>query len=40
VDRILVINEGQIAESGTHAELAAKEEGLYNHLLKLQFAEE
>ncbi len=40
VDRILVINEGQIAESGTHTELAAKEEGLYNHLLKLQFAEE
>lgn len=40
VDRILVINEGHIAESGTHAELAAKEEGLYNHLLKLQFAEE
>ncbi len=40
VDRIFVINEGQIQESGTHAELAAREDGLYNHLLKLQFAEE
>lgn len=40
VDKILVINEGQIQESGTHAELAANPEGLYNHLLKLQFAED
>lgn len=40
VDRILVINEGHIQESGTHAELAARPDGLYNHLLKLQFAEE
>lgn len=37
VDKIYVINEGTIAESGTHAQLAALENGLYANLIKLQF---
>jgi len=36
VDRILVIKEGRIAESGTHLELSTVENGIYNNLLKLQ----
>lgn len=36
-DQILVINEGQIAESGTHLELSQKENGLYKKLSELQF---
>jgi ABC-type multidrug transport system fused ATPase/permease subunit len=36
VDRILVIKEGRIAESGTHRELSTVENGIYNTLLKLQ----
>ena len=36
VDRILVIKEGRIAESGTHRELSTMENGVYNNLLKLQ----
>jgi ATP-binding cassette, subfamily B, bacterial len=36
VDRILVIKEGKIAESGTHGELSSVENGIYNNLLKLQ----
>jgi ABC-type multidrug transport system fused ATPase/permease subunit len=36
VDRILVIKEGRIAESGTHRELSTVENGVYNTLLKLQ----
>ncbi len=36
VDRILVIKEGRIAESGTHRELSTVENGIYNNLLKLQ----
>jgi len=36
VDRILVIKEGRIAESGTHRELSIVENGIYNNLLKLQ----
>jgi ATP-binding cassette subfamily B protein len=37
VDRIYVINDGQIAESGTHDELALQEDGIYANLVKLQF---
>ncbi|QIP11480.1 ATP-binding cassette domain-containing protein [Spirosoma aureum] len=37
VDRIYVIREGQIAESGTHDELAIQEDGIYANLVKLQF---
>jgi subfamily B ATP-binding cassette protein MsbA len=36
-DRIVVMHEGVIAESGTHAELIARE-GLYAQLYRLQFA--
>jgi ATP-binding cassette subfamily B protein len=35
-DMILVMNRGQIVESGRHDELLAKE-GLYSHLYKTQF---
>ena len=38
VDRILVIKDGRIAESGSHRELTMKAEGIYNNLLKLQLA--
>jgi len=37
VDCIYVIDEGVIAESGTHEELSMMENGLYNALAKLQF---
>jgi len=37
VDRILVIKDGQIAESGSHDDLIQLHDGLYNNLLKLQF---
>ncbi len=36
-DRIIVLDNGEIAEQGTHAELSAAG-GLYSHLAKLQFA--
>lgn len=36
VDRILVIKEGEIAESGTHSELNALDQGIYSNLLKMQ----
>lgn len=36
-DRILVINQGTIMESGSHEELIQNEDGLYKHLLKLQY---
>lgn len=36
VDRILVIKEGVIAESGTHHELYSMDNGIYSNLLKLQ----
>ncbi len=36
-DRILVIQEGAIIESGTHEELSALEDGTYRNLLRLQF---
>lgn len=39
-DNIFVIKDGQIAESGTHEDLIEMKEGVYNKLVKLQFAEE
>lgn len=36
-DKILVMNHRKIVEQGTHAELSIIEDGLYNHLLKLQY---
>lgn len=36
-DRIFVLNEGRIIETGSHDELVQNPDGLYNHLLKLQF---
>ncbi|MCP4847076.1 MAG: ATP-binding cassette domain-containing protein [Verrucomicrobiaceae bacterium] len=37
-DRILVLRDGQIVESGTHEELSIKEGGVYRMLSELQFA--
>ena len=37
VDQILVINKGTVIEKGTHEELSAIPDGMYSHLLKLQF---
>jgi len=36
-DKILVIENGQIVEEGTHEDLSSNENGLYANLLKLQF---
>lgn len=36
VDRILVIQDGKIAEVGSHVQLSALENGIYNNLLKIQ----
>ena len=36
VDRILVIKEGEVAESGTHNELNSLDDGIYSNLLKMQ----
>jgi len=36
VDRILVVKEGSVVESGSHAELTALDNGIYRNLLKLQ----
>ena len=36
VDRIFVINDGKLAEVGTHADLSHRHEGIYSNLLKLQ----
>ena len=35
-DRLIVIDEGQIAEVGTHAELLEKENGIYRNLVEMQ----
>ena len=37
VDRILVIAEGRVVESGTHPELLAIPNGVYRRLAALQF---
>ena len=37
-DRILVIQDGLVVESGTHAELNQKANGLYRRLAELQFS--
>lgn len=37
-DRIAVINEGELAELGTHRELINIEDGKYKHLYEMQFA--
>jgi ATP-binding cassette subfamily B protein len=36
-DRIYVVKEGEVVESGTHAELVARPDGLYRALSELQF---
>ncbi|CAN5821967.1 ABC transporter transmembrane domain-containing protein [soil metagenome] len=36
-DKILVIDNGRIAEQGSHDDLSLQDQGLYAHLLKLQF---
>jgi ABC-type multidrug transport system fused ATPase/permease subunit len=36
-DRIMVIDKGQIIEQGNHELLMQNENGLYHHLVKLQF---
>jgi ATP-binding cassette subfamily B protein len=36
-DRIFVIQDGRLVESGTHAELNQLADGLYRHLAELQF---
>lgn len=36
VDRIFVIHEGQLAETGSHAELSTVDNGIYSNLVKLQ----
>jgi ABC-type multidrug transport system fused ATPase/permease subunit len=39
-DRIYVLKDGQIAESGTHADLIAREGGIYKSLVSLQMEKE
>ncbi len=39
VDRIFVINEGRLAEMGSHVELTNMNDGIYSTLLKLQLQE-
>lgn len=36
-DKIIVLEKGKVAESGTHEELIKNEEGLYRYLSQLQF---
>lgn len=36
VDRIFVIREGRLAETGSHTELSQQQNGIYSNLLKLQ----
>jgi len=37
-DRILVIDQGQVAEEGTHAELLERSDSIYKRLYEIQFA--
>ena len=39
-DRIIVMDQGEITESGTHAELLKKENGAYQKLHQLQFSQQ
>jgi ABC-type multidrug transport system fused ATPase/permease subunit len=39
VDRIFVIQEGRLAETGSHLELLDLDNGIYNNLLQLQLQE-
>jgi ABC-type multidrug transport system fused ATPase/permease subunit len=39
VDRIFVINQGQLAEMGSHTELTTMKDGIYSNLLKMQLHE-
>lgn len=36
-DKIIVIDKGEIIETGTHQELISRNEGIYKHLSQLQF---
>jgi ATP-binding cassette, subfamily B, bacterial len=40
VDRIFVINQGELAEMGSHVELTQVNDGLYSNLLKMQLHEQ
>ena len=37
VDRILVIKDGRVAESGSHEALSSLTDGIYYNLLKIQW---
>lgn len=37
-DKILVFDKGQVVEMGTHDELTAKKDGIYNNLASIQYA--
>jgi ATP-binding cassette subfamily B protein len=37
-DRILVLEQGRLAQQGTHAQLAAQQDGVYFHLMRHQLA--
>jgi ABC-type multidrug transport system fused ATPase/permease subunit len=39
-DKIIVIENGNVIQTGSHEQLISEKEGLYNHLCKLQFQSE